>query len=258
LAKQDVPAAGEGRPAAQGPVRPSYSEGSGESPRSPRRGLGAEPRFPPGLANACLALSRWDVGEDGKAVLFERGDSQDTWVFRGHVREANGDFPLGAWDCDNKIAWELERAGFEVRNPALSLRTYHIHHCGYRSYEEDPPDFGICPPFRYVTPETFGSLWTCYRLYHQAQMPYFPWMLTRSKVARFRPINLMLRALNKARRAMCSAEETGAGCPTATASLPDPFACAQGRSGLAPLPPPEAAPSSNDEDADSDSPDPSK
>jgi len=148
-------------------------------------------------ADMCLALSRWDAAKDGVATLFERGDSQDAWIFRGPIREVNGNFPLGAWDCDNKIAWELEQAGYSLTNPALSLRSYHVHHCGYRSYEEEMPDFGIHPPFKYVEPDNIAGLWTCWRLYSKLRLPYFPWRLTGNKIRRWPPVSLWSRAVNK-------------------------------------------------------------
>ena len=128
----------------------------------------------------CLALSRWDVLPNRSPRLFERGDSQDVWAFRGQVRAGvRGGFPLGVYDCDNKIAWELEKAGYKVRNPALGLRTYHLHLGTDRSYDpREPPDHGIRPPFRYIEPDTPGSLWQCFRLWRQYRPGYFPWRVT--------------------------------------------------------------------------------
>ena len=34
----------------------------------------------------CYALSRWDYQENGLAILFDRKDSQDAWVFNGAVK----------------------------------------------------------------------------------------------------------------------------------------------------------------------------
>lgn len=136
----------------------------------------------------CFALSRWDVLENGKFRLFEHGDSQDCWIFRGPVHPVRGDFPLGVYDCDNKIAWELEAAGYRVINPSLSLRTYHLHRSAVRGYDvANLPDHGIRPPFLYVEPENLGGLLTCARLWRRHKPGYFPWRFTWKKFLRTRP-----------------------------------------------------------------------
>ncbi len=85
-----------------------------------------------------MALSRWDALDNGTVRLFEHGDSQDCWLFRGRIEGVAGRFPLGVYDCDNKIAWELQQAGYRVINPSLGLRIHHHHQSGYRSYERRP------------------------------------------------------------------------------------------------------------------------
>lgn len=148
-----------------------------------------------------FALSRWDVHADQSCRLFDRGDSQDSWLFRGPVRNVQGDFPLGVYDCDNKIAWELRQAGYEVVNPALSLRSYHHHQCGYRSYEQKPaPDYGIRPPFLYVEPENLWGILKAVQIGRKCQLPYLPWSMTRRRFWRYRLPALLLRIWNRARR----------------------------------------------------------
>lgn len=148
-----------------------------------------------------LALSRWDVDSNGKAHLFERGDSQDAWVFRGPVTCPDGAYPLGVYDCDNRIAWELQQAGYRVLNPALGLRIYHHHLCGYRSYEEGPaPDYGIRPPFLYVEPDNLWGPLAAWRLQRRLDLSYFPWRMTSSRFWRYPLPSLMRRALHKCRR----------------------------------------------------------
>ena len=152
-------------------------------------------------ANTCLALSRWDVQADGTARLFEAADSQDCWIFKGKIGDVKGDIPVGVYDCDNKIAWELERAGYNVLNPSLSIRCFHLHLSGYRSYEVAPaPDYGIRPPFKYVEPDNLAGLWTCWRLYRKASMTYFPWRLTGNKIRRWGPVKFGVRVVNRVKR----------------------------------------------------------
>lgn len=131
-------------------------------------------------AQTAFALSRWDVvRSSGRVCLFDRGDSQDCWIFKGPLRKVRGNFPLGVYDCDNKIAWELQQAGYRVVNPALSLRSYHHHESGYRSYQEEPaPDYGIRPPFLYVEPENLWSPWRAWVLKRQLRLGYLPWSMT--------------------------------------------------------------------------------
>lgn len=72
----------------------------------------------------CFALTRYDNG-----VFMNRKDSQDVWMFRGHVTINNMfcDFQLGTPGCDNRIAWELRQVGYFVTNPSLTIKTHHVH-----------------------------------------------------------------------------------------------------------------------------------
>ena len=106
----------------------------------------------------CAALSRWDEQPDGSACLFDRNDSQDTWVFRGPIRSLICDYPMGIPRCDNRILYELQAAGYEVINPAFSIKTVHLH-AGQR--EEYPHEIdGLCvdPPYAYRWPHNLLSL----------------------------------------------------------------------------------------------------
>ena len=176
--------------------------------RIPRHAAGAKPRRPSATNDICLALSRWDLDGDGKARLFERADSQDAWIFRGRVRKVAADFAVGVYDCDNKIAWELEQAGYTVLNPALSVRAYHVHASGYRRYEiENQYDSGLRPPFTYVEPDNAGSFLTCCRLYRHAAMNYFPYRITGKKLCRTQPLRFLIRCCNKVKRMLGAAQE---------------------------------------------------
>jgi hypothetical protein len=148
-----------------------------------------------------LAVSRWDVQPDGHVRLFDRGDSQDAWIFKGPIRSVAADFPLGVYDCDNKIAWELQQAGYRVLNPALGLRSYHHHQCGYRSYEQKPaPDYGIRPPFLYVEPENLWGPCRAWQLSRRLRLPYLPWSMTIRRFCRYPLPSLICRVWNKLAR----------------------------------------------------------
>ncbi|MDT5122137.1 MAG: hypothetical protein QOC96_1619 [Acidobacteriota bacterium] len=79
------------------------------------------------LSGKLFCLSRWDVQPDGSACFFEHPASQDAWIFQAPIREFSCDFHLGVLGCDNRLAWEAERAGLVLANPGRSLKAYHLH-----------------------------------------------------------------------------------------------------------------------------------
>jgi hypothetical protein len=81
-----------------------------------------------------LALSRWDVMEDGTAKHWMHVDSQDCWIIHGGPLDINIPWPLGFPGIDNRVAHELHEAGFNVRNPSLTIKCYHRHLISWRSY----------------------------------------------------------------------------------------------------------------------------
>lgn len=75
-------------------------------------------------ANQCFALTRWE----GDNHFLNRNDSQDTWIFLGQIKIPRYcDFALGRPGCDNRIAKELLLNGYDVINPSLTIKTYHLH-----------------------------------------------------------------------------------------------------------------------------------
>lgn len=104
----------------------------------------------------CLALTRWDIKPSGEAEFYNHADSQDVWIFQGDVDTiAEADFPLGKPGCDNKIAFLLEKAGYNVLNPSLTIKTFHKHLVEVRNYlNEKGEQFepGIPPPYKILTP----------------------------------------------------------------------------------------------------------
>lgn len=115
-----------------------------------------------------LAILRYDVPSSGdvrKAEIFgPRADSQDTWVVRvadldqvsKNEELAKFNFNFGRMGCDNAIALEMLRQKFLVVNPAFSLKTWHFHNSGVRSYDKD--DVIERPVFHYVKPSGFHDL----------------------------------------------------------------------------------------------------
>ena len=107
---------------------------------------------------SCAALSRWDLQPDGKAVLFDRNDSQDAWVFSGSIRSVSGDFYVGVPRCDNRILYELRQAGYQVINPAFSVRAMHLHSGIRTEYPAEITGLFVPPPYEYLFPHNLVSL----------------------------------------------------------------------------------------------------
>src|SRR5262249_35935415 len=71
----------------------------------------------------------------------------DCWVFRGPPRSGMSlDFAPGLLGCDNRLAHELEAAGYTILDPYLTVRVLHFHTSADRNpaREERVP-----PPYAY-------------------------------------------------------------------------------------------------------------
>jgi len=117
------------------------------------------------LKDTCLALSRWDTADTIKPKLYNHNDSQDVWIFKGRIKpELKANFPLGVPRCDNRLMYEIGRAGYTVLNPAFSIKSFHVHK-GQRAlvYTEGDNLHNIKPPFRYMYPHNLFGFWkTCF------------------------------------------------------------------------------------------------
>ena len=102
--------------------------------------------------NECFALSRWDVNKNRQSVLIGpqfRKYSQDVWIFK-NILNIQADFELGRLGCDNRFAYELKKAGYFLKNPAMTIKIHHLHleerkHCGNHD-----PSKTIPPPYEYI------------------------------------------------------------------------------------------------------------
>lgn len=99
------------------------------------------------------ALTRYDWQENGPSIFFDRADSQDVWIVRGKIEGVRADFCLGLLGCDNRIADEFKRAGYDIFNPSRSIKTYHVHNSGIRSYSERERLRG---PYLFLPPVALG------------------------------------------------------------------------------------------------------
>jgi hypothetical protein len=90
-----------------------------------------------------VALSRWDdpagpsmEGRVDPARWRFYSQSQDTWLFiAGALPAFEAGFTLGRPACENRLAYEAFRAGVGVVNPALTVRTWHHHASGIRTWK---------------------------------------------------------------------------------------------------------------------------
>jgi len=85
-------------------------------------------------AGQVFALCRWDY-KIGPLKFYDKRDSQDVWIWRGDLKLKTS-FPLGVPGCDNKIAYLLYSAGYEVKSPSLSIQAIHLHMTGIRNYSQ--------------------------------------------------------------------------------------------------------------------------
>ena len=89
-----------------------------------------------------ICLTRYNVNKYKlplKGKLEKHGHwTQDTWIIRGkpRVELINIDCKTGVQRCDNRIAYIFgHEAGYNVFNPSLDVRSYHIHKSNIRYYD---------------------------------------------------------------------------------------------------------------------------
>ena len=113
------------------------------------------------LHNYCLALTRWDVWDDRRKRLTEISGSQDSWIFKGKIKKVIGDFPIGVPGCDNRIAYEINKSGYIVINPSISIKSYHLHKSRHRPNIDKWFTKGnyIDKPHLYIMPVTLESIY---------------------------------------------------------------------------------------------------
>ncbi len=93
------------------------------------------------MDNKCLALTRWDLRHGNQPLFHNVSCSQDVWIVQGKVKNGIwGNFFMGIPGCDNRIAYELKKAGYDVINPSHSIKTYHLHITGVRNYNRHNGD----------------------------------------------------------------------------------------------------------------------
>jgi len=77
-------------------------------------------------------------------------DSQDVWIWKDRCKIKNANFYLGLPGCDNKIAYYAELYGYNVKNPSLSIKTYHKHITNIRDGSSADLSKRLPPPYKLV------------------------------------------------------------------------------------------------------------
>lgn len=114
------------------------------------------------LKDVFIALLRWEENGGEPELFGPRNDSQDTWLIHSDsVLSRTWDFnainiPFGKSGCDNAILIEFLRNRFRVVNPAMNLRTIHVHKSEYRTYEK--ADIVDRPNYMFVEPTGIHEL----------------------------------------------------------------------------------------------------
>jgi len=120
------------------------------------------------LHDTLVALLRW---EDEDTIFGPRNDSQDTWLIHSDSvidRKWNlsaFNIPFGQSGCDNAILIEFLRNKFKIVNPAMNLKTIHVHKSEIRNYEKsnivDRPNYMFVEPtgIHELNPVTSWSGW---------------------------------------------------------------------------------------------------
>lgn len=89
---------------------------------------------------------RWELYRNHKC-------SQDTWIFKNRsiADKIFCNFRMGTLGCDNRLAWELDNAGYQVSNPALKLHTHHVHFSQQRYMDRKNTNDVVPPPYKLVS-----------------------------------------------------------------------------------------------------------
>lgn len=99
-----------------------------------------------------FALLRYEDGE----IYGPRPDSQDCWIISSTSVKARSNnykdisFSFGIMGCDNAIALEMMKQKYLVLNPALTIKTHHLHKSELRNY--DPEDIVPKSTYLYIEP----------------------------------------------------------------------------------------------------------
>jgi len=86
-------------------------------------------------SNELYFLTRYDIDKHTKISLCNLLGT-DTWIWKNRIDDDIGNFYLGKPYCDFKLSYEFYKIGYRIKNPSLTLKTYHIHNIDIRNYNE--------------------------------------------------------------------------------------------------------------------------
>lgn len=124
------------------------------------------------MDNKCFSLLRYDVQEDKKtSKIFEycdfelargygtkgpRADAQDSWIFKTPISiPSTCNFNFGILGCDNRLAYLLHKEGYIVSNPAIDIKSHHLHLTGIRTYDKNKR---LISPYLYICPTKLNEV----------------------------------------------------------------------------------------------------
>lgn len=81
---------------------------------------------------------------------YKGSDSQDVWIWKNKCKIKNANFYLGLPGCDNKIAYYAKIHNYDVKNPALSIKTYHEHRSNVRDGSSCDLSKRLPPPYALI------------------------------------------------------------------------------------------------------------
>lgn len=105
-----------------------------------------------------VTLARWNVHSfrgvntnlSDSSLQHDPFGSQDVWAIRGSVSEMLTTIPFapGVMGCDHALGFRLMQAGYQLFNPALTIRTYHVHTIDTRQAvnKQSVPEPGVYIP----------------------------------------------------------------------------------------------------------------
>jgi hypothetical protein len=100
-----------------------------------------------------LALTRYDLNDNGDYKFFRNFKSQDCWIFEKPIKGEIGNYFIGQYGCDNRLIYEFVENNYKIGNPSFSIFTYHVHLSNLRSYFQDPNYQYVLPPYGYILPK---------------------------------------------------------------------------------------------------------
>jgi 2-polyprenyl-3-methyl-5-hydroxy-6-metoxy-1,4-benzoquinol methylase len=68
--------------------------------------------------------------------IIENGESS-TWIVKGKIENVYSDFPIGINKSSQRFAYELNKAGYKLSNPAKKIKTFHIHNSNIKNYTDN-------------------------------------------------------------------------------------------------------------------------